>query len=86
MRPVRASSYISWVTGDFFFEKITFGEILGVLERSFNVKFHLKNESIKEIFLTAQFTHKESLEQILSILQISMRYTYEIKDRNVYIR
>lgn len=86
VRPVRTSSYTSWVTGDFFFEKITFGEILGVLERSFNVKFHLKNESIKEVFLTAKFTHKESLEEILSILQISMRYKYEIKDRDVYIK
>lgn len=86
VRPVRTSSYTSWVTGDFFFEKITFGEILGVLERSFNVKFHLKNESIKEVFLTAQFTHKESLEEILSILQISMRYKFEIKNRDVYIR
>lgn len=86
VRSVRTSSYTSWVTGDFFFEKITFGEILRVLERSFNVKFHLENESIKEVFLTAQFTHKESLEEILSILQISMRYKYEIKDRDVYIR
>lgn len=86
VRPVRTSSYTSWVTGDFFFEKITFGEILGVLERSFNVKFHLKNEAIKAVFLTAQFTHKESLEEILSILQISMQYTFEIKGRDVYIR
>ena len=57
-----------------------------MLERSFSVKFHLKNESIKDVFLTAQFTHKESLEEILSILQISMRYKFEIKDRDVYIR
>ena len=86
VRPVRTSSYTSWMTGDFFFEKITFGEILRVLERSFSVKFHLKNESIKDVFLTAQFTHKESLEEILSILQISMKYKFEIKDRDVYIR
>ena len=48
------------MTGDFFFEKITFGEILRVLEHSFSVKFHLKNESIKDVFLTAQsvsYTH-----------------------------
>lgn len=86
VRPVRTSFYTSWVTGDFFFEKITFGEILNVLERSFNVKFHLENESIKDVFLTAQFTHKESLEEILSILQISMRYKYKIKNRDVFIR
>lgn len=86
VRPVRTSSYTSRMTGDFFFEKITFGEILRVLERSFSVKFHLKNESIKDVFLTAQFTHKESLEEILSILQISMRYKFEIRDRDVYIR
>lgn len=50
VRPVRTSSYTSWMTGDFFFEKITFGEILSVLERSFSVKFHLKNESMKDVF------------------------------------
>lgn len=83
---VRSSLSTSWVTGNFFFDKVTFGDLLQVLERSFHVEFHLKNERLKRTYLTAQFTHQESLDDILSILQISLQYTYIIKDKTVYIK
>lgn len=83
---VRSSLSTSWVTGNFFFDKVTFGDLLQVLEHSFHVKFHLKNERLERTYLTAQFTHQESLDDILSILQISLQYAYVIKDKTVYIR
>lgn len=83
---VRSSLSTSWVTGNFFFDKVTFGDLLQVLEHSFHVKFHLKNERLERTYLTAQFTHQESLDDILSILQISLQYTYIIKDKTVYIK
>lgn len=85
VHPVQTSYFVSWVTGDYVFEKVTFGQIIDALERSFNVKFHLKDKALKNVYLTAQFTHNESLDNILSILQISMKYKYVIKDKNVFI-
>ena len=85
IRTVQPSFYTSWLTGDFRFEQVTFGQIVEVLERSFNVKFHIKDETLENICLTAQFTHHESLDKILSILQISMKYQYKIKEKDVFI-
>lgn len=83
--PVQTSFYVSWATGEYMFENVTFGQIIKVLEHSFNVEFHLKDKSLKNIYLTAQFTHNESLDHILSVLQISMKYKYTIKDKDVFI-
>ena len=86
VQSVQTSFYTSWVTGDYVFENSSFGQIIQVLEHSFNVKVHLKDRSLEEVCLTARFTHDESLEEILSVLQISMRYTYTIRGKDVFIK
>lgn len=80
-----SSFYASWVMGNYVFENSTFGQIIRVLEHSFNVKVHLKDSLLEDVCLTARFTHGESLEEILSVLQISMRYTYTIRGKDVFI-
>lgn len=76
MNQVQAMSYTSWVSGLFIFEKNTLEEIATSLERAFDVKIHIKDEKLKKEQLTARFVHQETLDEILSILQVSARYKY----------
>jgi ferric-dicitrate binding protein FerR (iron transport regulator) len=83
---VNASSYASWVTRRFVFEKATLHGIARELERAFNVKIHIQNDSLKNRRLNARFTHGETLDKILSILQIPAGYTCVKKKGDIYIR
>lgn len=84
-RTVQASLYTAWRNRCFTFEKNTLEEIMKTLERAFRVKIQVKGAALKEKRLTASFTHQESLEEILSVLQISARYQYKKEKGIVYI-
>jgi ferric-dicitrate binding protein FerR (iron transport regulator) len=83
---VNASSFTSWVTREFIFEKATMEEIAHTLERAFGVKIHINNDSVRNMQLNARFTHQETLDKILSILRIPTNYTYVKKDGEIYLR
>ncbi|MCD7850375.1 MAG: DUF4974 domain-containing protein [Parabacteroides sp.] len=85
VRPVRASMYSSWVYGEFYFENNTLQEIMNTLERAFDVSIHIKSESLKKKRFTAQFFHNETLDEILSVLQISAKYKYEKIQGEIFI-
>ena len=82
---VCASSYASWTNGNFIFEKNTLQEIASSLERAFNVKIHIQDEELLKERLTARFTHQETLNEILSVLQISAQYKYKKEKGEIYI-
>lgn len=83
---VKASCFTSWVDGQFMFKSNTLEEIVSSLQRAFNVKIHIQGEKLKRVRLTAQFFHQETLDEILSILQISAHYTYKKEKGEIYIR
>lgn len=86
VKDVEAGAYASWVNGRFLFREKTLREITSMLERAYSVKIHLENEKLAAIRLTATFTNNETLDEILSILQISAKYTYYKKKGEIYIQ
>lgn len=82
---VRASSYTSWVSGLFIFQKNTLEEIMTSLERAFDVKIHIEHDTLKSQRLTARFVHRETLDEILSVLQVSAHYKYKKVKGEIYI-
>ncbi|MDR0698062.1 MAG: FecR domain-containing protein [Tannerella sp.] len=82
---IRPENVTSWVTGVFRFEGNTLEEIVGELQRAFHVKIHVENEMMRRKTFYAVFDDKETLDEILSILQISARYSIEKRRGEVYI-
>lgn len=83
--PIRMDNVMSWFTGEFRFENNTLAEIAEELERAFHVKIHIENETIRKKTFYAVFEDKETLDEILSILQISAKYRIEKRRGEIYI-
>ena len=77
---------ISWVTGIFHFKDRTLEDIMKELQRAFHVKIHIENEALKKQTFNADFTDKETLDEILSILQISARYQIEKRKGKIFLK
>lgn len=83
---IRPASANSWVTGHFIFRDSTLEEIMKELERAFHVKIHIKNESLRFQTFNADFAGKETLDEILSIMQITARYKIEKHKGEIYLK
>jgi len=58
----------SWKEGKYYFKNKPLEEIISQLERNFNVKFVVKNESLKHIRYYMAFVNNESIDEILLYL------------------
>lgn len=83
---IRPENTISWVTGIFEFKDDPLEDIMQELQRAFHVKIHIENENLKGQTFNANFTEKETLEEILSVLQISARYKIEKKKGEIFLK
>lgn len=86
IKSIRPESITSWVTGTFRFDNATLEEISRELERTFHVKIHIESEMMRHKTFNAVFEDRETLDEILAILQISAKYTMERKRGEIYLR
>lgn len=86
VREVRPELYSSWMTGTFVFENNSLQDIAMSLERAFNTHIHIEGEELKNVHLTARFSHGETLDEILSRLEAPAKYQYLRSEGSVYIR
>ena len=82
---VRTEAVTSWITGVFHFRENTLDEITNELERAFHTKIHIKNDAMKQKSFNATFDNNETLDEILSILQLSAMYRIERIKGEIYI-
>lgn len=83
---VRPEAITSWITGVFRFENNTLSEITRELERAFHVKIHIEDEVMRNKTFNAVFKDRETLDEILSILQIPAKYKIEKIRGEVYLK
>ena len=55
------------------------------LSRAFDVSIHIESDMLAKKKFTAQFFHHETLDEILSILQVSAKYKYQKVKGEIYI-
>lgn len=78
-----SSATIDWMNNHIIFKGETFAQIIRVLQRNFNIKIHIHNESIKERRFAGEFTENENIEQIFRIMSASEKFRYTIKGTDI---
>lgn len=76
---------IGWIDGRLIFRNNTLQEIAGLLQQNYNVRIHFADEGVKNERFNADFEISDNIYQILSILELTNRFSYEINNREIII-
>lgn len=83
---VTASNASQWTDSYLFFDEELLPDIAKELERSYNVKIHIANDSLKTFRFYGNFVRREqNIQEVLEALASTEKMQYEIEERNITI-
>ena len=83
---VTASNASQWTDGYLFFDEELLPDIAKELERSYNVKIHIANDSLKTFRFYGNFVRREqNIQEVLEALASTEKIQYKIEERNITI-
>ena len=83
---VTASNASQWTDGYLFFDEELLPDIAKELERSYNVKIHIANGSLKTFRFYGNFVRREqNIQEVLEALASTEKMQYKIEERNITI-
>ena len=83
---VTASNESQWTDGYLFFDEELLPDIAKELERSYNVKIHIANDSLKTFRFYGNFVRREqNIQEVLEALASTEKMQYKIEERNITI-
>ena len=82
---IEAEDFTSWKNGTLFITSETLKELAIKLERKYDVKIHFENEHLKGLKFTGSLEN-ETIEQVIEAIGIAANITYNIKDRDIWLK
>ena len=83
---VTASNASQWTDGYLFFDEELLPDIAKELERSYNVKINIANDSLKTFRFYGNFVRREqNIQEVLEALASTEKMQYKIEERNITI-
>ena len=76
VRKVSTDAICQWTTGAHFFNEVSFEEIAGQLEKAFDVTFICRNPERRKLRFYGEFRSTDTLNDILTIMSSSEKFTY----------
>ncbi|MBR6945137.1 MAG: FecR family protein [Prevotella sp.] len=87
VRSVKASDYSVWRVPTLYFEETELIYALQQIERTYNVKVHVKNSHYNHQTIRAHFSTDDRIENIMGVIKkLIPSLNYEIIDDEIYIR
>ncbi|MGN0048956.1 MAG: FecR family protein [Bacteroides sp.] len=84
---VNTHDFSSWRNGTLSISDTPFKEIAEMLERIYNVKIHILNETYNEQTIHAEFKYDDEIRDVMEVIKILIPgLTYTICKQNIYIK
>jgi ferric-dicitrate binding protein FerR (iron transport regulator) len=75
-KKVDVNAYIGWMSGKLIFENQPLSKVVTRLERWYDLTFNVEGANIRERKLTATFSQRQPLEEVLDAIAMSLDLTY----------
>ena len=83
---VRADNFSEWRTGALYFDNTEFAKVITQLERTYNVKIHVRNARFNNQTIRAHFNSNESIDEVMAIIKMLIpALHYEKQGNELYI-
>jgi ferric-dicitrate binding protein FerR (iron transport regulator) len=76
---------VAWIDNKLVFWNEAFGQVAEKMERWYDVRIHFVRPELKKEYLSGTF-EKETVEQALSILQMTTRFTFKKEGKDIYLQ
>ncbi len=78
--------HTAWKDDRLIFQSETLENIASKLERWYDVRIHIQDEELKQYRYTGEFAHKETLIQVMEILNLTTPIEFTFEKNDVYIK
>lgn len=82
---VNTQMHTAWKDDRLIFQSETLENIAYKLERWYDVKIHIEDEELKSYCYTGEFAHKETLSQVMEILNLTTPIHFTFEKNDLYI-
>ena len=76
--------YILWIKGKMNFKQAPLKYILDTFQKHYNVNFIFKEEALKNIKFTCEFSTEDEIEQLLNVLSMTKKIVFVKETTNTY--
>ncbi|WP_439184435.1 FecR family protein [Carboxylicivirga taeanensis] len=83
--PANLELETTWTNHGFYFQSTGFEELIMKLERWYDVDIVFDTNDFKDITFTGKFKNKETIWQVLDVIQMTTPVKYHSKDGKIYV-
>ncbi|MDR2414904.1 MAG: DUF4974 domain-containing protein [Odoribacteraceae bacterium] len=85
VRQVDVTPYIAWREQRFVFDDELLEEVLGKLERWYDINVYIRYPSLKEIRYTGNLPKYEKIDKVLHLLELAARVHFSLSGRTLFV-
>ena len=74
-----------WRSGEYYFDKVSFGELAKTLERMYNVNIYVQDSGLKKEVYSGSIYQDEEIDKFLEVINLTIPITVKKENKKIWI-